>query len=120
MQQNEKKTLIITSLICLLPAFLTLVLYKQLPDLVPVHFDQNWDVDGYAHKAFAGFGIPAILFGLNLIAQFSMYNDPKKANASPFLRMIGCWTVPADDWQLPAEMQTELYGRNQASVDTAQ
>ena len=47
--------LIITSLIILIPIFIGLILWDKLPEQVPVHWNVNGAVDGYATKTQAVF-----------------------------------------------------------------
>ena len=92
---KNKKELILTTLICLLPIAAGLMLYAKLPDTIATHFDMNGEPDGWSSKPFAVFGIPAIIAGLNLICQFAMRTDPKKENMSVALRAITVWIPPA-------------------------
>ena len=65
------KTLIITSVICLLPIVLGVVLYDRLPDLIAVHFDFAGNPDSWAPKALVVFGLPVFLCLLNIICNVS-------------------------------------------------
>ena len=56
MEKNNKKILVITVIICLLPIVLGLALYNKLPEKMPIHFTINDVPDNYAHKNFALFG----------------------------------------------------------------
>lgn len=41
MEKKNKKTLILSVIICLLPIILGVVLYNKLPEQMPVHFTIN-------------------------------------------------------------------------------
>ena len=43
---------------------------------------------------FAAFGLPLIMLVINFISNFTIDNDPKRANASKRIKIIGKWTVP--------------------------
>lgn len=53
--------LIITSLITLIPIIIGLILWDNLPDQVPVHWNINGEVDGFATKTQAVFVMPLVL-----------------------------------------------------------
>ena len=61
MEKKNRKTLILTVIICLLPMLLGAILYNKLPEQMPIHFTINDVPDNYAHKNFALFGIPLIM-----------------------------------------------------------
>ena len=91
---KNKKTLIITSLICLLPLLAGALVYSRLPEQVATHFDLQGNPDGWSSRAFAAFGLPGILLAVNLILPFLLRADPKHKNMSGALVNITIWTVP--------------------------
>ena len=64
MIRQNKKMLLLTSIITLLPVFIGLFLWNQLPDSVATHFGLDNQPDGYSSKAFAVFGLPLILLAV--------------------------------------------------------
>ncbi len=91
---KNKKTLVITSLICLLPIIVGALVYKRLPETIATHFDLNGNPDGWSSRAFAVFGLPAILLTVNLLLPFMLRADPKHENMSGALVNITIWTIP--------------------------
>ena len=91
---QNKKTLVITSLICLLPIIVGALVYKRLPEMIATHFDLNGNPDGWSSRAFAVFGLPAILLAVNLLLPFMLRADPKHENMSGALVNITIWTIP--------------------------
>ena len=91
---KNKKTLIITSLICLLPMLVGALVYSRLPEQVATHFDLQGNPDGWSSRAFAVFGLPGILLAVNLLIPFALQADPKHKNMSGALVNIVIWTVP--------------------------
>ena len=61
MEKKNRKTLILSVIICLLPMILGSILYNKLPEQMPIHFTTNDVIDNYAHKNLALFGLPLIM-----------------------------------------------------------
>lgn len=78
----SKRTYIILWVATLLSYIGILAVYKKLPQTVPVHWDSNWEVNGYADKKFMFLigALPAILNGLFYILKDI---DPKRKNYDP-------------------------------------
>ncbi len=91
---KNNKTLIWTSLVCLIPLVAGAVLYNRLPETVATHWDMNGVANGWSSRAFAAFGLPGILFAVNLFVPFALRTDPKRQNMSPALVSVAQWTVP--------------------------
>ena len=94
MKKKINLTMILTTLICLLPMLLGIVLYDKLPEQIPTHFNFEGVADDYSPKAFACFGLPLIMLGLNIIVQFALGTDPKKDNVASIMKKISVWIVP--------------------------
>lgn len=94
MKLKVDKLLIISTVICLLPIILSLILYDKLPDKMPIHWDIKGNPDNYGSKAFATIGLPLMMAGLNFITHFVLNTDPKRANPSVVLKVIGKLTIP--------------------------
>lgn len=61
----KRKTLILTTLLCLAPIALGVALYDQLPEVVPTHFAMDGTPDGWSSRATAVFGLPVFMAALN-------------------------------------------------------
>lgn len=92
---KNKREIILTTALCLVPMIAGAILYSRLPDSIATHFGVDGQPDGWSGKAFAVFGLPAILAGINLLLHFALRTDPKRKNMSPALFNIAIWTVPA-------------------------
>ncbi len=88
----NKRTLILTTLICLLPMLAGAAVLNRLPETMATHWGFDGEPDGYSSRAFAVFGLPAIIAALNLATHFVLYADPKRANMNGTLRTICLWT----------------------------
>lgn len=88
----NKKTLILTTLVCLVPMLVGALVYNRLPETMATHWGIDGTPDGYSSRAFAVFGLPGILVGLNLLLHFTLGADPKRQNMSGALLKISLWT----------------------------
>lgn len=90
---KDKKRLIITTLVCLLPIVYGLAIYDALPDMVPTHWGADGEINGYSSKAFAVFGLPIFFAFINLICNVAIMADPKKVNHSDKMKAIVAWFI---------------------------
>ncbi|MDK2968061.1 DUF1648 domain-containing protein [Lacrimispora sp.] len=91
---KNKKTIILTSVLCLLPEILAVILYKRLPEQVAVHWNSAGEIDGYLPKAMAAFGMPFVFLLLNLFTNISLLYDPRREGHPKALRAIVNWLIP--------------------------
>ena len=95
MIRKHLKVLIITSLIILLPMLAGIILWKRLPEQIPMHWNFAGEVDGWGSKAFAVFGMPAILLGFQWVCALGTFMDPKRANHTGKILHLVFWIIPA-------------------------
>lgn len=91
---KNKRTMIITSVLCLLPEILSVILYKRLPEQIAVHWNSAGEINGYLPKAMAAFGMPVVFLLLNIFSNISLLYDPRRKNQPKVLRAVGIWMVP--------------------------
>ena len=94
MKKIDLKMLIITCLVCLLPIFIGIVFYNQLPEKVAIHFNINNEPDGYFSKPAFVFGMPAIMV---VIQSFCcIVNDVQDKNAEANKKAVRAfkWIIP--------------------------
>jgi len=94
MIKKNLKTMIITSIIILLPMVAGLILWNQLPDEMATHFDSNGEANGWSSKPFAVIGLPFILLALHWFCVFFTGTDPKKQNIQDKMMIIVLWICP--------------------------
>ena len=94
MIKKHWKTLILTSIIILLPIVAGLYLWNQLPDQIPSHWNMAGEVDGWSSKPFAVFGMPALLLGIHWLCVIVTGADPKKANHPDKVMNMVLWVIP--------------------------
>ena len=92
--KKYRTTIIITTLITLLPILFGLIVWNRLPEQIATHWGANGQADGYSGKAFAVFGIPCILAVLQLFVSFITLNDPKRRNIHKKPLTLTFWIIP--------------------------
>ena len=94
MIKKNLKTLIITTVVILLPILAGLVLWDKLPEQIATHFNAQGEADGFSSKAFAVFGMPVFLAVLHWICTLGTNADPKKKNHSDKMQTLVLWICP--------------------------
>ena len=106
MIKKNKVTLIITSLIMLIPILVGLLLWEKLPEQVPYHWNINGEVDGWAGKAQAVFFMPLFMLAMHWVCVFASTADPKSKNYHPKSILLVLWICPI----LNLVLNTMVYG----------
>ena len=94
MLKANRKTLIITSIVTILPMLIGIIYWNRLPDVMATHFGFNNEANGFSSKAFAVFGLPVILLAVLWVGAFITSHDPKKQNISAKMFSLMLWIVP--------------------------
>lgn len=94
MIKKNKTTLILTTIVILIPLFVGLLLWNQLPDEIPTHWDINGQIDGWSSKAFAVFALPVILMVLHWVCVIASHADPKSKDYHPKMIRLVLWICP--------------------------
>ena len=94
MKKIDKKTLLLTSVITLIPIIIGLLLWDKLPDTIPTHFGMDGTPNGWSSKPFTVFGIPSLMLVFHLLCVNITSWDPKYDNMSEKLFGIIVWTCP--------------------------
>ena len=90
----NKKKLIITSIVILVPIIAGMILWNELPNKIPTHWNAAGEVDGWSSKAFAVFGLPGFLFAVHWVCLLGSSADPKKQNIEGKVLNIVLWICP--------------------------
>lgn len=98
MLKKYKKTLIITTLVSLLPMVVGVALWNRLPETVAIHFDANNQPNGWCSRTLAVFGLPVFMAAINLLSAFATAADPKKQNVQPKIFKLILWICPLCSW----------------------
>ena len=94
MMKANKKTLIITSIVTILPVLIGIICWNRLPDVMATHFGFNNEANGFSSNAFAVFGLPLILLAVLWVGAFVTAHDPKRQNISPKMFSLMLWIAP--------------------------
>ena len=84
MRSSKIKHLIISSLLCLSTIIIFLTVGKNLPEVVPVHWDSSGNVNGSIAKAYLVYGAP-IAYVLVNMAVFYKFQDDKQGTWKYYL-----------------------------------
>ena len=90
----NKKLVLFTSILILLPSLVGCVFWNQLPEEIPTHFNLLGQADGYNHKMSAIFGLPALMLLMHWVLLFLMIKDPKSSNISSKIQVLIYWIIP--------------------------
>ncbi|MBE5802532.1 MAG: DUF1648 domain-containing protein [Clostridiales bacterium] len=113
MLKKYSKTLIITTIIILLPVLAGVVLWRRLPEQFPTHFNAAGEVDGFGSKTFGVFGLPLILVAFQwLCAVGSLKMDPKAENLEGKVFSLVLWIIPVLSIVLNALVYCTALGMN--------
>ena len=95
MIKKYKRTLILTTLVLLIPVLVGLLLWDRLPDPMPTHWNIDGEVDGWSSKPFTVFGLPALMIALQWVCIFASTADPKYNNYNQKMIKLALWICPA-------------------------
>ena len=94
MLKKNKREIIASSAVIVLMALVGLCLWSRLPEQVPTHWNMAGEVDGWSSRAFAVFGLPAILLAAHLVCVLATAVDPKGKNISGKILTLVHWICP--------------------------
>jgi Predicted integral membrane protein len=92
--KNNRSGIIISSIVCLLPIILSVVVYNDLPEQIAIQWSAGENPQNFVPKAIAAFGIPLLLAVLNIFTKVRANNDPKKASISRITQLLMLWVIP--------------------------
>ncbi len=110
MIKKNWRTLVLTSIVTLIPIVVGLLLWNQLPEQMPTHWDINGEVDAWSGKGYAVFFFPAMLLGLHWLCLFASTMDPKKENYTPRMLTLVLWICPAISLLVSSLMYAKALG----------
>lgn len=94
MIKKNLKTMMIASIIILLPMVFGLIVWDQLPAEIATHFGENGEPNGWSSKPMAVIGIPLIMLAVQWCCAFFTGVDPKRDNISDKMFTLVLWIAP--------------------------
>lgn len=78
MKKSEKRSLILTSLLCFIPLIINICFYNKLPDEVIIHWGINNEPNGYMDKVLYVFLMPMLLLFIHIFVCMLVSKDKEK------------------------------------------
>ena len=94
MIKKNLKLLIITSLVILLPILAGIILWNQLPDQIPTHWNASGEIDGWSSKPFTVLGLPLVMLAAQWLCVLGTAADPKRENHPNKILHLVLWIIP--------------------------
>ena len=91
---KNKKLLILTSLLTLLPIPVGLLLWNQFPETMAIHFGFTGEADGYASPNFTVFALPLLMLAFHWLCIFFTARDKGNQGKNQKMFHIVLWTIP--------------------------
>lgn len=94
MFKSYKKTLIVSSLVTLLPIAVGLLLWDRFPEQIASHWGWNGEVDGWASAIFVILWLPITMLAIHWFCIWFTFKDPGNhgKNKKPLAMVL--WIVP--------------------------
>jgi uncharacterized membrane protein len=90
---STKLSITISFVLIAIAALVGLVLYAQLPDPMPSHWNAAGEIDGYMSKFWGVFMMPLMTFGITLLLVAVPSLDPLKSNIDQFRGIYNTFIV---------------------------
>ncbi len=111
MLKQNKWTLATSSLLILFPSIVGVCFWEKLPIHVPVHWNMNGEIDGYASRAVAVFAMPLVCLALHWLCVLVTMLDPKNREQNRKVKGMVLWIVPVICWFVSALIYAIAFGR---------
>ena len=110
--KKNKWLMVVTSIIILLPILGGVLLWDKLPERVPYHWGVDGEVDGWASKPMAVFGLPPFMLAIQWICILATGLEPKAKNVTT-TKMLGLvlWIIPVLNLFLHVMVYLAAFGR---------
>ncbi|MGF1204929.1 SdpI family protein [Streptococcus infantarius] len=117
----NKKQLILTSFVIVLPALIGAFFWKALPEQIPTHFGIDGQADGYSSKVFTLVAFPILFVLFQIIALASLERVSVKVTVPAKMRKLYAWIVPASSFIVQGSIYANALGwvKNSPTLVTA-
>lgn len=89
-----KRTTVLTTIVCLIPVILGILLYPRLPETIVTHWGADGNPDGWSSKLVGAIVFPGILILVNIAFPLLLKTDPKYDNINEKTKQILHWIIP--------------------------
>ncbi|MBQ9964887.1 MAG: SdpI family protein [Clostridia bacterium] len=110
MWKANKAKLILSSLGILLPIFVGLSLWNQLPEQVPTHWGPDGNPDGFSSRPVAVFLLPLIVFAIHWLCLLVTSKDTKNKDQHRKVFNLIWWICPVVSWFAGGIMYATVLG----------
>ena len=94
MLKKNKWMMLVTSLLILLPIAAGLILWEQLPEQLPIHWNAAGEVDGWCSKTQGVFLMPVVLLAVHWLCVLVTGQDPKNKDKNEKAKAMILWLIP--------------------------
>ena len=94
MLTKNKWMMLVTSLLILLPIAAGLILWEQLPEQLPIHWNAAGEVDGWCSKTQGVFLMPVVLLAVHWLCVLVTGQDPKNKDKNEKAKAMILWLIP--------------------------
>ena len=92
--KTNKKLLLLTSMVILFPMLWGLMIWPQLPNQIPIHFNVAGQANNFQSKPLAVFGLPLFLLLVHLFVIFVTARDSKNRTMNEKMGKVIYWLTP--------------------------
>ena len=110
MIKQNKGTLIVTSIILLLPMVIGLYLWNKLPEQIPVHWNVYGEVDGWGSRSTLVFAFPLFTIGLQWLCVLTTSFDKKSGGMKGKPIQLVLWVCPYVSMVVHTLVYTKILG----------
>lgn len=94
MKKINMRSLIITSIVCLLPIICGLIFYSELPESIAIHWGIDDNPNGYFSKPAFVFGMPIMMLALQVFCCIVSDLSDKNPEANKKAVTVYKWIIP--------------------------
>ena len=94
MLKQYRKSLIVTSILTLLPIFVGLLLWNRFPEAVPTHYAPSGQADGWGSVLYAVFFPPIFMLVLHWLCVILTVRDPGNQKRNEKMFQLVLWIIP--------------------------
>ena len=92
--KTNKTLLTVTSTVTLFPILWGVMIWSQLPNQIPIHFNIADQADNFQPKPLVVFGLPIFLLLVHLFVIFMIGRDPKNRTMNEKMVKVIYWLIP--------------------------